>query len=298
MRGFANSLVAVVAACSSVAALCGCIPDDTSARRGGVVVHAKAGVTTMRGALLSDDGYRVDIDHVFVHIGYARLSEEEPTSKRGGCDLVADGTILFDLRAGVVDLVGRRASEGVTCRIGIEHYGYPFVTFGPGISRSLLDELVKDSIANGSLSSSIPNLRIEGSAYAPDGTSKKIRVQFVVSLGESTQFPGGLEQLPWIDSVTVAIPGDNAAHASFDYVIEHLFMATLGQPGPTHVAPWFLADSRGDNDGIITASDLDKLALREIPEADRVGATFPHAETVSLLSYLTVQAQYAWRVVR
>ena len=246
-------------AAAAALAVASCIPEDTTTQRGGVAVNFEPSELLQRGAeFTTADGWRVVLEKTILSI------EALPGE---GCNYKeADfGGVVYDARNAFTSVI--RGAEARECKYFVSlRGGLPNARVGPGAS--VRDQALLASAVD---AFDIPYaVRFEGSASF--GT-EKIRFNFgVAASGIFIKF-------------STIIPADDKVDTTFRVSPEEIFRATSsGRSGPLLFTPVWLADQRGNHDGIVTNDELDRMRV------SRSGGLTPGSD-IALSDFFTLKTR-------
>lgn len=244
--------------------LAACIPDDTTTARGGIALHFEPTVLMQRGAeFTTADGWHVVLEKTIVSL------EALPGE---GCNYKeADfGGIVYDARYPLLTLI--RGAEARDCKYFVSlRGGLRQARVGPGATAD--DQLalagVKDALG-------VPYaLRYAGRATYG---SEMFRFNFGVAVtGAVIRFK-------------TLIPADDKVDTTFQVRPEEIFRAAPpNQAGPLVFTPLWLADQRGNRDGLVTNDELDRMRV------SRSGGLFLGSD-IALSDFFSLKASSIFKV--
>lgn len=220
----------------AVCAVAACIPDDTTFPRGGIALNFEPSDLMRRGAAFTTaDGWRVVLEKTLISL------EALPGE---GCNYKeADfGGVVYDARNTMVSLI--RGAEARECKYFVSiHGGLRSARIGPGADNAEQLWLKTEKDAAG-----VPyGLRYVGTATYG---------------GEKVRFDFGVAVAGVVMRYRTRVPEDDKVDTTFTVRPEELFRAAfLGGVGPLMFTPVWLADQRGDRDGIVTNDELDRMRV-------------------------------------
>ncbi|MFO0662500.1 MAG: hypothetical protein U0174_01050 [Polyangiaceae bacterium] len=264
VEAFATASRRSLLATTTLACLAACIPEDTTIARGGIALHFDPSETMARGAeFTTADGWHVIIEKAIVSL------EALPGD---GCNYKeADfGGILYDARYPLLTVI--RGAEAKECKY--------FVAFRGGLRSPRLegaDEADRLLLTQGKDALEVPY----AIHYVGSGSYGKETVRFdfgVAISGLALKF-------------AAQIPEDDKVDSTFIVKADEIFRTgNPGSVGPFAFTPIWLADQRGNKDGVVTNDELDKLRV------SRLGAFTPGSE-LKLSDYFSQRAMNMVRIV-
>ena len=264
MTRVGNASCAPVMVLATASLMAACIPDDTTIARGGIALHFEPNDMMKRGAAFtSADGWRVVFERTMVSL------EALPGE---GCNYKeADfGGIVYDARNPLTTLI--RGAEAGECKYFVAvRGGLRFARAGAGVTKA---EQVAFSRAADAVE--VP--------YA-------LRYVGTATYGQETiRFDFGVAVAGFVMNYRTRVPDFDKVDTSFTVRPEEIFRATLlGGAGPLMFPPVWLADQRGNHDGIVTNDELDRTRV------SRDGSISPGAD-VPLSTYFSARARSIFRL--
>lgn len=244
--------------------LVACVPADDALGLGSVQFtftasnHTKTGIYP--GETSDSLPYRVDFDRVilgFRTMTVGKIGVPDTCSYRGRGALSDAVFRPLGPSPGLVQIFN--GISPVTCPdVGVI-FGSPtdITVVGPDATSADIIELAEGGY----------HAIVDATASVNDGSAPSTKIQLRFNpFSTSTRFGGCREATPAPDGKGTRILVGQRDQATVLFAAENLFREAISSSQPFRVRPFIQADERGDNDGVVTMSELDNLPLSAIPD--------------------------------